>query len=125
MKNDFDNAQTKALNQLWRHLPAWVQRVILWAVILGGICSAVWGAIKFVPDMIEWFKSPQADRSDEAAKVIEKAKQDIRQEHDKMLQAAKAELSSVVLLATERVLKEKLTAAADHTLVARSLAELK
>lgn len=61
----------------------------------------------------------------EAAKVIEKAKQDIRLEHDKMLQTAKAELSEVVILATERILKEKLTAPADHALVERSLAEIK
>ncbi len=61
----------------------------------------------------------------EAAKVIEKAKQDIRLEHDKMLQDAKAELGEVVLLATERILKEKLTAPADKTLIERSLADLK
>jgi F-type H+-transporting ATPase subunit b len=61
----------------------------------------------------------------EAAKVIEKAKQDIRLEHDKMLQDAKSELSQVVLLAAEKVLKEKLTAPADHALIERSLADIK
>ncbi len=62
MKNDFDNAQTKALNKLWRYLPSWFQHVILWAVILGAVCSAVWGAIKFIPDAVEWVKAKRAEQ---------------------------------------------------------------
>lgn len=61
----------------------------------------------------------------EASKVIDQAKQDIRLQQEKMLQAAKAELGAVVVLACERILKEKLTAPADHALVERTLADLK
>lgn len=62
MENDFDNAQTKALNKLWRYLPSWFQHIILWAGILGAVCSAVWGAIKFVPDAMEWVKTKRAEQ---------------------------------------------------------------
>ncbi|MBI4406939.1 MAG: F0F1 ATP synthase subunit B [Candidatus Kerfeldbacteria bacterium] len=61
----------------------------------------------------------------EASKVIEKAKQDIRLEQEKMLQAAKAELGEVVIVACERILKEKMTAPADQALIERALADLK
>lgn len=61
----------------------------------------------------------------EASKVIDQAKQDIRLQQEKMLQAAKAELGTVVVLACERILKEKLTAPADQALVERTLADLR
>ncbi len=61
----------------------------------------------------------------EAGKVIDQAKQDIRLEHDKMLQSAKAELADVVILACERVLREKLTAQEDKALIERSLQNIK
>src|SRR3989338_8690006 len=53
----------------------------------------------------------------EAGKVIDQAKQNIRLEHDKMLQAAKAELTDVVILVCERVLREKLIAKEDKALI--------
>ncbi|MFA6475493.1 MAG: F0F1 ATP synthase subunit B [Patescibacteria group bacterium] len=59
-----------------------------------------------------------------ASKVVEQAKHDIRLEHDKMMQGAKAELSELVLLATEKILKQKLTAEADKSLIEKTIHEI-
>ncbi len=62
---------------------------------------------------------------EQTAKVVDKAKQDIRREHEQMIQQAKAELSDVVLLATEKVLQEKIDAPADKAFVEKTLSQIK
>jgi F-type H+-transporting ATPase subunit b len=65
------------------------------------------------------------DRSKaEAQKVVEKAKHDIRLEHDKMVADAKHELAGIVLLASEKLLREKMSTATDRAFVEKTLAEL-
>lgn len=65
------------------------------------------------------------DRSKaESQKVVEKAKHDIRLEHDKMVADAKHELASIVLLASEKLLRSKMDTATDKTFVEKTLAEL-
>lgn len=59
----------------------------------------------------------------EAKKVIDQAKLNIRQEHDQMMQQAKAELTDLVLLATEKVLQQKLDQSADEALLKKVVAQ--
>lgn len=59
----------------------------------------------------------------EAHKVIDQAKLDIRQQHDQMMREAKQELSAVVVLATEKILRAKLSTAADEELLKKVLSD--
>lgn len=61
----------------------------------------------------------------EAQAVLDKAKKDIRIEHEKMIQQAKSELSGLVLLASEKLLQEKITEASDKQFVDKVLADIK
>lgn len=61
----------------------------------------------------------------EAQAVVDKAKKDIRTEHEKMIQEAKSELSGLVLLASEKLLQEKLDEAGDKQFVEKVLADIK
>lgn len=61
----------------------------------------------------------------EAQAVIDKAKKDIRTEHEKMIQEAKSELSGLVILASEKLIKEKLDQAGDKQFVEKVLADIK
>lgn len=62
---------------------------------------------------------------DEAARLIEKTKADLAAEHAQLLQNAKAEVADIVLAATEKLLKEKVTPEKDRAFVSKILEETK
>lgn len=60
----------------------------------------------------------------ESVEVVEKAKRDISVEREQALQNAKQEIASLVMLTTEKVLREKLDATTDKALIEKNLKEL-
>lgn len=65
MMTNFERDKKKFINRLWNFIPSKLRPIVLLVALGGGI----WGAVKFVPDMVEWFKSLQAGRVDETAKM--------------------------------------------------------
>ncbi len=61
---------------------------------------------------------------EEITVLLEKAKQDIRHEKDKSLDAVRAEAAGLVIAATEKVLRQKLTDQGDKAFVEQSLHDL-
>lgn len=61
---------------------------------------------------------------DEARKVVEKAKKDIRFEHEQMLQEAKSDIAELVILTTEKLLREKMDVTHDKAFVEKTLSEI-
>lgn len=60
-----------------------------------------------------------------AQHVIEKAKKDIRAEHEQMVEAAKKDVAGMVLQVTETLLREKMDITKDVAFVESTLKELK
>lgn len=61
----------------------------------------------------------------EAQKLLDKARQDIRLEHDKMMEEAKGELATLVILATEKLLQKKVDPTVDQAFIAQTLAQVR
>ncbi len=61
----------------------------------------------------------------EQQKLVDQAKIQIIEEKNKALQEAKGELADLVTNATEKILRHKLDAKTDHTLIKESLAHIK
>jgi F-type H+-transporting ATPase subunit b len=60
----------------------------------------------------------------EVEKIVSHGKETIRAEKDKMMLEAKAEVGSLVALATERVLRAKLNATADAKLIENAISDV-
>lgn len=66
---DFERDKKRFLNRLWNFIPNRLKPFVLIVAIVGSI----WGGIKFVPDMIEWFQSLKAGDSSQTGDVTIKS----------------------------------------------------
>lgn len=60
----------------------------------------------------------------EAQAMIAKTKEELKREHEHMIENAKHELADIVVLATEKLLNEKVTAEKDRALISSILKEV-